>query len=173
MEFLVIMKKIAPFLVVISIVIVIVGIFLSLASSKKMVVVSEGNVNQVPINVELGKFQDSDCGMVINDLTDISQVIIKSGKSWFFHDHGGLIKWLEDKKFRNSAVIWVMSRDTKKYIDARDAFYSQTDKTAMGYGFGAYENKKDSYINFDTMRLKVLRGESLKNPLIKKQLLGN
>jgi len=173
MEFLIIMKKLAPFLIVMSIVVIIVSLFLSLASTKKMIVVQEGNLKQTPLPMEIGKFQDSDCGMVINDLTDISQVTTKSGKSWFFHDHGGLIKWLEDKEFKDSAVVWVMSRDTKKYIDARVAFYSRTDKTAMGYGFGAYEVKKDKYVDFDTIRLSILRGETLKNPLIKKQLLGN
>lgn len=167
------LKKILPFLIIVIIATIIVTLFLSLASTNKIIIVNEGNLKQIPIEVEIGKFIDSDCGMVINDLTDLSQVIIKSGKSWFFHDHGGIVKWLEDKEFKDSAVIWVMSRDTKKYINARTAFYSLTDKTAMGYGFGAYENKKDLYVDFDTMRLRMLRGETLKNASIKKQLLGN
>ena len=87
-------RKILPFLIIVSLVAIIVTLFLSLASTKKMIVVQEGNLNQMPIEMEAGKFQDSDCGMTINDLTDLSQVIIKSGKSWFFHDHGGLVKWL-------------------------------------------------------------------------------
>ena len=167
------MRRILPFLVIVGLVAIIVTLFLSLASTKKMIVVQEGNLNQIPIEMEVGKFQDSDCGMIINDLTDLSQVIIKSGKSWFFHDHGGLVKWLEDKEFKESAVIWVMSRDTKRYIQARKAYYSLRDTTAMGNGFGAYENKKDLYVDFDTMRLRMLRGETLNNPSIKKQLLGN
>ncbi|MCF6309426.1 MAG: hypothetical protein L3J19_02965 [Sulfurimonas sp.] len=167
------MRKILPFLIIVIIAAIIVTLFLSLASTKRTIIVNEGNFKQIPIEVKIGKYIDSDCKMVINDLTDLSQVIIKNGKSWFFHDHGGLVKWLEDKKFKDSAVVWVMSRDTKKYINARTAFYSLTDKTAMGYGFGAYENKKDLYVDFDTMRLRMLRGETLKNPSIKKQLLGN
>lgn len=167
------LKKIIPFFIIISLTVVIVVVFLSLGSTKKMIVVQEGNINQTPVEMKIGVYQDSDCGMVINDLTDASQVIIKSSKSWFFHDHGGMVKWLEDKAFKNSAKIWVMSRDTMKWIDARDAFYSLTDNTAMGYGFGAYEYKKDLYVDFDTMRLRMLRGETLKNPQIKKQLLGN
>ena len=66
-----------------------------------------------------------------------------------------------------------MSRDTKRYIQARKAYYSLRDTTAMGNGFGAYENKKNLYVDFDTMRLRMLRGETLNNPSIKKQLLGN
>jgi hypothetical protein len=42
----------------------------------------------------------------------------------------------------------------------------------MGYGFGAYEKKQAGFIDFQTMRLKVLRGETMNNPLIRKKLLG-
>jgi len=164
-------KKIIPLSVVLILVVVI--LFISLASAKKTVVVKDGNIEQLPIEMQVGLYQDSDCKMVINNLIDASQVTIKSGKSWFFHDHGGMIKWLEDKEFRNSAKIWVMSRDTKRWIDAKEAFYSLRDETPMGYGFGAYEKNSDGYVNFDTMRLRMLRGETLRNPLIRKQLLGN
>ncbi|MBE0513460.1 hypothetical protein [Sulfurimonas sp.] len=166
------MKKIIPLYLVLMLVVLIVIIFFSLGVSKKMVVVKDGNIKQIPIEMQVGVYQDADCGMVIDELKDASQVIIKSGKSWFFHDHGGFVKWLEDKEFRDSAKIWVMSRDTKKWIDAREAFYSQTDETPMRYGFGAYEKREEKFIDFDTMRLRVLRGETLQNPAIRKQLLG-
>lgn len=166
------MKKILPFLVISIFIVIIVSVFLSISSSKKMIVVKEGNIERSPIEMKKGIYQDSDCGMVIDDLKDASQVIAKNGKSWFFHDHGGFVKWLEDKEFKDSAKIWVMSRDTKRWIDGRGAFYSLTDKTAMGYGFGAYEKKEKGYVDFDTMRLRMLRGETLRNPLIRKQLLG-
>ncbi len=42
----------------------------------------------------------------------------------------------------------------------------------MGYGFGAYENKKEDVINFEEMLLKMYRGENLTNPHIRKKLLG-
>ena len=166
------MKKFTPFFIIVFLVLIIVSVFLSLASNQNMIVIQKGNINQTPIDMKIGVYQDSDCGMVIDDLTDTSQVIIKNGKTWFFHDHGGFVKWLEDKEFKDSAVIWVKSRDTKKYINARISFYSLTDETAMGYGFASYENKIDSYVNFDTMRLRMLRGETLNNPMIAKQLLG-
>lgn len=167
------MKKNIPLLAVLILALAIVILFFSLAASTKAVVVKEGNIAQLPIEMQAGLFQDSDCGMIIDDLRDASQVIIKNGKSWFFHDHGGMAKWLDDKEFKDSAKIWVMSRDTKRWIDAREAFYSLKDETPMGYGFGAYEKNSKEYVNFDTMRLRVLRGETLRNPLIKKQLLGN
>ncbi len=167
------MKKFIPIFIVLLIVLVIVSVFLSLASTSQMVVIKEGNVKQLPIEMELNKYQDSDCGMVIKDLDYASQVVIKNGKTWFFHDHGGFINWLKDKEFKDSAVIWVMSRDTKKWIDARTAFYSLTEETPMGYGFGAYKNRVDGYIDFETMKLKMLRGETMNNPVIRKKLLGN
>ena len=165
-------KKFMPFLVIFSLVALIVTIFLSVASQKQMIVIKEGNVKKVPLEMVVNKYQDSDCGMVIDNMDYISQVISSSGKTWFFHDHGGFVKWLEDKEFKESAKIWVKSRDTRKWIEARRAHYSLTDTTAMGYGFGAYENKKDSHVDFDTMRLRMLRGETLNNPSIAKQLLG-
>lgn len=164
------MKKIASLFFVLVFALLLLSIFLFLASSKKMIVVQDGNSAQLPIEMQVGRFQDSDCGMVINELKDASQVISGSGKSWFFHDHGGMIKWLESKEFQESAKVWVMSRDTKEWIDAREAFYSVSDDTPMGYGFGAYKKKSDGHIDFATMRLRVLRGETLRNPLIKKQL---
>ena len=166
------MKKIIPFLIVLSIVVIIIIVFLSLASNDKMVVVQEGNLKRLPIEMELNRYQDSDCGMVIEDLHYASQVIAQNGKTWFFHDHGGFIHWLEDKKFKDSVKIWVMSRDTKKWIDATAAFFSQTDVTPMGYGFGAYEKNDKDYIDFETMRLRMLRGETMNNPFIKQKLLA-
>ncbi|EDZ61319.1 hypothetical protein SMGD1_2443 [Sulfurimonas gotlandica GD1] len=165
-------KKFIPFLVILGLVALIVTIFLSVASQKQMIVIKEGNAYKEPFEMIVNKYQDSDCGMVIDNMNYISQVISPTGKTWFFHDHGGFVKWLEDKEFRDEAVIWVMSRDTKKWIDGRSAYYSLRDKTPMGYGFGAYEKKASAHVDFDTMRLRMLRGETLNNPHIRKQLLG-
>ncbi|MEN4044909.1 MULTISPECIES: hypothetical protein [Sulfurimonas] len=166
------MKKFMPILLIGIIVIVIVTLFLSLEKTQKMVVIKEGNLKQLPLKMELHKFQDSDCGMVIDDLTYASQVVAPDGKTWFFHDHGDFVHWLSDKKFQDRAVIWVMSRDTHRWIDGRKAYYTLNELTPMGYGFGAYEHKKEGMVDFDTMRLKMLRGETMKDPKIRKQLLG-
>jgi len=166
------MKKITPFLIVFALVAIIVAVFLSLASTDRMVVVYEGNLKRLPIEMELHKYQDSDCGMVIDELNYASQVISKNGKTWFFHDHGDFIHWLEDKEFKNDVVIWVMSKDSHRWIDGKKAFYSLDEITPMGYGFGAYEKNGDKFVSYDEMRLRMLRGETMNNPLIKKQLLG-
>ncbi|WP_457744878.1 hypothetical protein [Sulfurimonas sp.] len=166
------MKKFMPFIVVGLLVVIIVSVFLSLAKVQHMVVIKEGNLKKLPIKMKLHKYQDSFCGMVIDDLDYASQVIAPDGRTWFFHDHGDFVEWLKDKKFQDKAIIWVMSRDTHKWIDGRKAFYSFNETTPMGYGFGAYEKDKKGFIDFDAMKLKVLRGETLKNPKIRKQILG-
>lgn len=166
------LKKLRPFFVIIALIAIIVTLFLSLASNQNMIVIKEGNLKQLPLEMQLGKFQDSDCGMVIDDMKYSAQVVAKSGKTWFFHDHGGFVNWLKDKDFQDEVVIWVMSRDSKKWIDGRSAYYSLDEITPMGYGFGAYENRAENYVDFETMRLKMLRGETMNNPLIQKQLLG-
>ena len=166
------LKKLMPIFIITIIVAIIVAIFLSLASKQNMIVIKEGNIEKIPLKMEIHKYQDSDCGMVIEDLHFVSQVIAPSGKTWFFHDHGGFVHWLEDKKFKDSAVIWVMSLDSKKWIDAYKAYYSLNDITPMGYGFGAYEFKKKDFVEYEVMKLKMLRGETMNNPLIKKQLMS-
>jgi len=166
------MKRIAPVLIIVVIVGIIVALFLSLGKAQKMVVIKEGNLEKVPLKMELNKCQDSFCGMVITDLTYASQIVGPDGKTWFFHDHGDFVEWLNGKAFEKNAVIWVRSRDTNRWIDGRKAYYTINEITPMGYGFGAYEEKGDGMIDFETMRLKVLRGETMKDPKIRKQLLG-
>ena len=166
------MKKILPFLTIAVIVAIIIIVFLSISNKKQMVVLKEGNITQTPLEIILEKYQDSDCGMIIDSLEYASQVVASDGKTWFFHDHGGMVNWLKDKSFKDSAKIWVMSKDTKKYIDGKTAWYSRTDSTPMRYGFGAYEIKQDGFITFEEMTLKVLRNETLRNPYIQKELLG-
>ena len=166
------MKKILPFITLIIIIAIIIIIFLSMSNAKQMVVLKEGNIALTPLEIILGKYQDSDCGMVIDKMDYVSQVISNDGKTWFFHDHGGMTNWLRTKSFKDDAKIWVMTKDTKQYINGRTAWYSRTDNTPMKYGFGAYEVKQDGFITFEEMSLKVLRNETLRNPYIQKELLG-
>lgn len=161
------MKKILPFLSIILVLFIIFTIFLSMAKEQKMIVVKEGNVSRIPLDIVLGKYQDSDCGMLINSLEYASQIISEEGKTWFFHDHGGMANWLNSKSFKDTALVFVMTKDTKRYIDARKAFYSVDEDTPMKYGFGAYENKIDDYIDFEELSLRVLRKQTLANPAYK------
>jgi hypothetical protein len=91
------MKKILPFITLITIIAIIIIIFLSMSNAKQMVVLKEGNTALTPLEIILGRYQDSDCGMVIDKMDYVSQVISNDGKTWFFHDHGGMANWLKDK----------------------------------------------------------------------------
>ena len=66
------MNKILTLVVVIAVIII---LFVSMSSSQNMTVVHTGNDTKQPIKIVLGKFQDSDCGMIIDDITFASQVI--------------------------------------------------------------------------------------------------
>ena len=143
-----------------------------MSNKKQMTVIHEGNHTHQPVDIKVGHFQDTQCGMTITTNKHSAQAVSPDGKTWFFDDVGCLALWYKNIKFKEKAILWVYTNDTNKYIDARKAWYSRTDKTPMGYGFGAFENKADKYIDFETVLLKMLRGENLTNPYIRKELVG-
>lgn len=164
------MNKFSKVFLVIGAIVIIAVIFISMANSQKMVVVKKDNLECKPLEIELGKFQDSDCGMIIESQEFASQVCAKDGKTWFFHDHGGMVHWLQDKDFKKEATIWVWAKDSKKWIKAENAFFSRNDVTPMNYGFGAYEHNETNLISFEHMGILMLRGENMTNPFVAKAL---
>jgi hypothetical protein len=164
-------NKFLPVFIVLGLIIVIVVVFISMSNVQSMVVRINNNIEQKPLKIEFNHYQDSDCGMVIENLKYTSEVVSPKGVTWFFHDHGGMVHWLSLHDFKDSAKIWVHSLDTLRWIDGRKAWYSRDEITPMENGFGAYEHKKPNLINFKQMKLYMLRGETMSNPAIKKQLL--
>lgn len=164
------MNKLVKIVFILGIFALIFVLFVSMSKTQQMVVIQSGNTEAKPLEIKLGHFQDSDCGMVIDILTYASQVINKEGKTWFFHDHGGMVKWLDTKPFKDEAVIWVWAKDTNQWIHGKKALYSRNDKTPMNYGFGAYEHPQNGFIDFEEMRLKMKRGENMTNPFVAKEL---
>lgn len=134
-------------------------------------VVKKGNTDKKPLSFDFAKTRDADCGMIVDGLKFSSQVIAPDGRTWFFHDPGGVPRFLKDKSFRSEAVIWFYTLDTKRWKTSHHVSFSLRDETPMGYGFGAYEKKKDGFISYEQMRTKMLRGENLLNPYVKKKLL--
>jgi len=128
--------------------------------------------NGKPVTFELGRVFCPQCNMDIKSLKDSAQLI--DGKDvTIFDDVGCMILWINKQGINPKDVkIWVFSRDTKHWIDAKKAYYSLTDVTPMGYGFGAYEKRGKDMIGFDEMRMNMLRGLTLKDPRIRKKLLG-
>ncbi len=166
------MKKLLPLLTVVMIIAVVVILFLSLSKKEEMITIQKGNTQKQPLPIKPGHVNDTQCKMIITDTTHAAEVVAPNGNTWFFDDPGCMILWLEDKPFKTQATLWVKAVDTGKWIDAKKAWYTRTDNTPMHYGFGARETKSEGLISFEEMRLKMLRGENLTDPRIRKKLLG-
>ncbi|MBE0513371.1 hypothetical protein [Sulfurimonas sp.] len=91
-------------------------------------------------------------------------------RNYGFDDVGCLVLWSQEKNI-NIYKAEVFTNDTQKYIDASKAYFSFNEKTPMNYGFGAYELKKENTVKIDEVKLRILRGEHMGNPKIRKQIL--
>lgn len=115
------------------------------------------------------------CNMPVPESNIHSCKLENNGKIYYFDDIGCLILWAKDQEIDiNTAKAEVFTNDTHKYIDLKNAYYTINERTPMNYGFAAYEHKKEDtfYIKIDEVKLKMLRGEHLANPKIRKQILG-
>jgi nitrous oxide reductase accessory protein NosL len=166
------MKKILPALVIILMLAVVTAIFISIAKEDQPVTVQSGNMAMKPLPIKIGHTNDPQCAMLLKSYRNAVEVVAPDGRTWFFDDPGCMILWLEKKSFRDKAKIWVHTLDTKKWIDARSAYYGVADQTEMRYGFGAREHEGNETIDFREMRLRMLRGENMTDPKIRKKLLG-
>ncbi|WP_457595583.1 hypothetical protein [Hydrogenimonas sp.] len=114
----------------------------------------------------------AECRMPIKGPDDSARAVI-DGKIYRFDDPGCMVLWLQKHApDPGRARLEVYTRDTHRWIDATRAHYALTDTTPMGYGFGAYEAPKEGRISYERMRLRMLQGLTLKDPKIRKRLLG-
>ena len=146
-------------------------VLFSTSSFKQSIVVHQHNYSKQPINIKKDKYKDRFCNMTIKNVAYSAQAVLPNNDTLFFDDIGCLVLWLNDKKVKKDIVLWVYSKN--QYIDARKAWYSQTENTPMKYGFGAYKIKKENFINFQTMCKRMLSGNTMANPKIRKKLFGN
>jgi nitrous oxide reductase accessory protein NosL len=166
------MKKLLPLLSIALLIAVIAIVFVSLAKKEGPVTVVKGNTAFKPLPIKINHTNDTQCAMLIKSERNACEVIAPDGRTWFFDDPGCMILWLKERDWADKAVLWVHTLDTHRWIDARKAWYGIRDATEMRYGFGAREKKCDGCIDFEEMRLRMLRGENLTNPKIRKKLLG-
>jgi nitrous oxide reductase accessory protein NosL len=166
------MKKFLPLLVTILFMVIVAMIVISMAKENQPITIVKGNIEMTHIPIKLNATNDTHCKMIIKSLDNTAEVVDVDGRTWFFDDVGCMVIWLEGKKFKESAKLWVHTIDSEKWIDAKSSYYGVTDHTAMHYGFGAREKRGERTISFDEMRLRMLRGENLTNPKIRKKLLG-
>ena len=92
----------------------IIALFLSLSTKQQMVTLIKGNLDKKPLPITLNHYQDSECGMVIDSLEYASQVIAPNGNTWFFHDHGGMVEWLDRKSFKKQSSLMDICQRYKK-----------------------------------------------------------
>ncbi len=111
------------------------------------------------------------CNMEIDKSLLHSATLTKNGTIYYFDDIGCMVLWSRENGIDTSTAK-VFSNDTHRYIDAVIANYKVGEKTPMSYGFCAYENSIDKPINLDIVTIKMLRGEHMANPKIRKQILG-
>jgi copper chaperone NosL len=166
-------RKLAPILAAVLLLGIMLVLVLARARQQGNITVLTGNHSGQAVELVPGRYQDTQCGMPVEHLRDSAQAVAADGKTWFFDDPGCLVLWLDKHRHPERLKLWVHSRDGAGYIDARLAWYSRTDSTTMEYGFGAYQDRQEGYVNFGEMNDLMLRGENLTNPYVRKELLGN
>jgi len=166
------MKKLLPIIVIVLMLAIIATIIISMAKEDQPVTIVKGNMEMKALPIKLNHTNDTQCAMLIKTNYNAAQVAAPDGRTWFFDDPGCMVLWIEDKSFRNEAKLWVHTIDTKRWIDAKKARFGVTDRSEMGYGFGSREEDFNQTIDYEEMRLRMLRGENLTDPKIRKKLLG-
>jgi hypothetical protein len=165
-------KKIVQIVITLLFIGVVAVIFISISKKEMPVTIVKGNMEHKPLAIKLDATNDTQCKMLIRTERNSAEVVSPDGRTWFFDDPGCMVLWLQEREWADRAFLWVHTIDTGRWVDARKAWYGVTDHTAMHYGFGAREKKCEGCIDFTEMRSRMLRGETLVDPKIRKKLLG-
>lgn len=114
------------------------------------------------------------CNMKINSISPFTTSLKLGDKTEYFDDIGCMILYINRHNIDiNGIKSTVMTMDTNKTLDAKEAYYKIDEQTPMHYGFAAYEHKSDEKIPFDEVYIKMLRGEHMANPKIRNRLVGD
>ncbi len=113
------------------------------------------------------------CNMPLPDSDKYTAKHIKDNHTTYFDDIGCLILWAKEHDIDlKTSQNRVFTSDTKIYIDPFKVYFTINENTPMHYGFSAYEKKCEECITFDEVIIRMLRGEHMANPKIRKQILG-
>ena len=136
------------------------------------VLVMMSGCNSTSDNVEKSRICPQ-CHMELPKSNINTSFVIKDNKTTYFDDMGCMVLWAKENDIDLKTVTAkAFTTDTKKYMDVFKLHYSIDEKTPMHYGFGAYEKNIKKSIGFDEVILRMLRGENMANPKIRKQILG-
>ena len=147
------------------------GSSMSSEAKQNVKLLYKGNHTHKAIDIKANTYSCAKCKMHVNFLDYATQAIKKNGDTYFFDDIGCMVLWLE-KNSEEIVASYVMTLDTHKWIKAEQAYYSRIAPSPMGYGFGAVEASKTNLISYDAMKTFMLKGETLRNPMVKKSLLS-
>ncbi len=107
-----------------------------------------------PVAVRFDEDICQQCRMVISDPHFVAEIRYfppgKRTKVAKFDDIGCAVTWLKNKPWKadKKTEIWVADYHTKKWINARTAFYTKVKVTPMGYGLGAQSTSAADSMNF-------------------------
>jgi len=147
------------------------GSAMSTKSKENVKRLYKGNHTHEAIDIKANEYSCAKCKMHVKALNYATQAVKENGDTYFFDDIGCMILWLE-KNAEGIVSKYVMTLDTHKWIKAEQAHYSRIAPSPMGYGFAAVEASKASLISYDAMKTLMLKGETLRNPAVKKSLLS-
>ncbi len=113
------------------------------------------------------------CNMPLPKSNINTSKLDENGSTVYFDDVGCMILWAKDNKIDLKNIkAKIFTNDTKKFIDPFQANFTINEKTPMLYGFSAYEKPCKDCIKFGEVIIRMLRGEHMANPKIRKQILG-
>ncbi len=165
------MKKYFQSLSYILLSIIIIIIVYSLYTENEPVSVISGNKGHYPLLFTLNKTNDPISKMLIRNFENACEIVEENGDTYFFAEPADMIIWLSNKPKGKRYWLWVYTIDTNRWINAKLAWYGTTDKTVMGYGFGARERKCKKCINFEELTKRIHQNQTLLNPKVRKELL--
>lgn len=134
-----------------------------------------GNKDKKALQIDVDRFVCAECATPLKSLEYSAQAVSKEGKTYVFDDIGCLCLWLNRQSNKEATVVWVYTQDTKRYILAKDAWFSRVENSPIGYGFAAYEIRlyaqADYY--FEEIFQFAIHGETRINPAVNKLLVEN
>lgn len=116
----------------------------------------------------------STCNMKISDSKLFTSYLNIDDKTHYFDDIGCMVLFAKQNQINLIELkSLVFAADAGTYINAQEAYYKIDENTPMNYGFNAYKKTLSGAITFDEVIVKMLRGEHMANPKIRKQILGS
>lgn len=146
-------------------------IIYSIAVRDEPLLKSRGNRTGYPVNFIPGHTIDPVSKMLIRRYENSAEAVLANGDTYFFGEPADMILWIDTHHKETIQNIWVYTQDTHRWLYAPNAWYATRENTPVGYGIGAREHRCRHCIPYSVMKQRVLEGETLLNPRIRKRLL--